>query len=98
MAQWGDEECYWENSGGGETGQGGGDQEDSEEVSVVELRVPLCCDDCEEKIMDHLMGLDGVEGVLCDQDQQKVTVSGSASSDDILTACQELFPDAELWD
>lgn len=45
-------------------------------VPVLELKVPMCCDKCQEKVMEALEECDGVEDVICDQYNQRVTVTG----------------------
>ncbi|XP_024378999.1 uncharacterized protein [Physcomitrium patens] len=46
------------------------------EVPVLELRVPMCCEKCKEKVKEALEELDGVQDVVCDQYNQLVTVTG----------------------
>jgi copper chaperone CopZ len=45
-------------------------------VPVLELRVPMCCEKCEEKVKEALEELDGVKNVVTDQYNQRVTVTG----------------------
>lgn len=45
-------------------------------LPVLELRVPMCCEKCEEKVKEELEELEGVRDVICDQYNQRVTVAG----------------------
>lgn len=45
-------------------------------LPVLELRVPMCCEKCQEKVKEELEELDGVQDVICDQYNQRVTVTG----------------------
>jgi copper chaperone CopZ len=45
-------------------------------LPVLELTVPMCCEKCEEKVKEELEELDGVRDVICDQYNQRVTVTG----------------------
>jgi copper chaperone CopZ len=45
-------------------------------LPVLALRVPMCCEKCQEKVKEELEELDGVQDVICDQYNQRVTVTG----------------------
>ena len=45
-------------------------------MPVLELRVPMCCEKCQEKVKEELEELEGVRSVHCDQYNQRVTVTG----------------------
>lgn len=45
-------------------------------LPVLELRVPMCCEKCQEKVKEELEELEGVQDVICDQYNQRVTVTG----------------------
>ena len=45
-------------------------------VPVLELKVPMCCSKCEEKVRDELEDLEGVRDVVTDQYNQRVTITG----------------------
>lgn len=64
---------------------------------TVKLKVPLCCEACEERITNHMLALHGVESVTCDQVKQKVTVRGTASDSDILKQGREAFKQTRFW-
>lgn len=45
-------------------------------LPVLELKVPMCCEKCQEKVREELEELEGVRDVVCDQYNQRVTVTG----------------------
>jgi len=45
-------------------------------VPALELKVPMCCDKCEEKVKEELEELNGVRSVICDRYNQRVTIIG----------------------
>lgn len=45
-------------------------------LPILELTVPMCCEKCEEKVKEALEEVDGVRSVICDQYNQRVTVTG----------------------
>lgn len=45
-------------------------------VPVLELRVPMCCEKCQEKVKEAVEECEGVKNVVCDQYNQRVTVTG----------------------
>jgi copper chaperone CopZ len=45
-------------------------------VPALELKVPMCCDKCEEKVKEELEELNGVRSVICDRINQRVTIVG----------------------
>lgn len=64
---------------------------------TMELKVPICCEGCEERVLSRLIDIDGVRSVNCDQEKQKVTVSGTASPAEVLHACKKLFKRSKWW-
>jgi hypothetical protein len=70
--------------------------DDQSRSMVIELRVPLCCVKCEEKVTDGIMLLEGVEEVTCDRTENRVTVKGSANPDKVLKRVRKVKPRAEL--
>lgn len=66
-------------------------------LETVKLKVPLCCEACEERITNHMLALEGVESVTCDQVKQKVTVRGSASPSEVLMQGRECFRNTRFW-
>lgn len=63
----------------------------------MKLKVPLCCEACEERITNHMLALEGVDSVTCDQVKQKVTVRGTASPSEILRQGRECFKQTRFW-
>ena len=63
----------------------------------VELKVPICCDNCERKVTACLEYVDGVESVLCDQWQKKVIVYGNVKPDVVLKRVRRVKKASELW-
>ncbi|KAL2643695.1 hypothetical protein R1flu_011282 [Riccia fluitans] len=37
------------------------------ELHTIRLKVPICCQACEERITNRLLGMEGVQSVTCDQ-------------------------------
>jgi copper chaperone CopZ len=66
-------------------------------LETVKLHVPLCCEACEERITNHMLALEGVESVTCDQVKQKVTVRGTASPSEVLRQGRECFKHTRFW-
>ncbi|CAM6094976.1 unnamed protein product [Calypogeia fissa] len=64
---------------------------------TIKLKVPLCCEACEERITNHMLALEGVESVTCDQAKQKVTVIGTASPSEVLRQGRECFKNTTFW-
>jgi copper chaperone CopZ len=68
-----------------------------EYLETIKLHVPLCCEACEERITNHMLALEGVESVTCDQVRQKVTVRGTASPAEVLRQGRECFKNTRFW-
>ncbi|KAL2635970.1 hypothetical protein R1flu_007449 [Riccia fluitans] len=66
-------------------------------LHTVRLKVPICCEACEERITNHLLDMEGVQSVTCDQIKQKVVVTGSADPAQILRASKECFKHSKYW-
>jgi copper chaperone CopZ len=45
-------------------------------LPIMELTVPMCCEKCQEKVKEALEEVEGVRNVICDQYNQRVTVTG----------------------
>lgn len=76
---------------------GGSNVYESRYAESIKLKVPLCCEACEERITNHMLALEGVESVTCDQVKQKVTVRGTASPSEILRQGRECFKNTRFW-
>jgi copper chaperone CopZ len=46
-------------------------------LPILELKVPMCCDKCQQKVKEELEGLEGIRSVECDQFNQRVTITGN---------------------
>lgn len=66
-------------------------------LQTIRLKVPICCEACEERITNRLLELGGVQTVTCDQIKQKVIVTGTADPSDILRASKECFKHSKYW-
>lgn len=66
-------------------------------VMTMELKVPICCEGCEERVLSRLIDIDGVQSVKCDQLRQKVTVSGTAPPAEVINACKKIFKRSKWW-
>lgn len=64
---------------------------------VLEFRVPLCCEGCQERIMKHFRHVRGVENVSCDLNRHKVVIHGYAPPHEVLRILRKQFPRAEFW-
>ncbi|KAL2645199.1 hypothetical protein R1flu_012786 [Riccia fluitans] len=63
---------------------------------TVELKVPVCCEACEERVIHALLNCSGVESVRCDAIKQRVTITGTAAPADLLKICKKLHKRSEL--
>ncbi|KAL2644367.1 hypothetical protein R1flu_011954 [Riccia fluitans] len=64
---------------------------------VIELRMPLCCEGCIEKVHKKLKAMDGVSSVICDQEMQKVVVKGDAKPETVLKKARKIHKRADFW-
>ncbi|KAL2644639.1 hypothetical protein R1flu_012226 [Riccia fluitans] len=64
---------------------------------VVELKVPLCCQGCEENVRFELTSLDGVNEISVDMETQKVVVKGEIQPSTILKTVKRVENRAEFW-
>ncbi|KAH9574570.1 hypothetical protein CY35_01G065100 [Sphagnum magellanicum] len=62
-----------------------------------ELRVPMCCSKCEDKVCEALIEMSGVDEVQTDQYNQKVTVVGMVEPEDVLKRVKCIKKRTELW-
>ncbi|KAL3699593.1 hypothetical protein R1sor_017615 [Riccia sorocarpa] len=73
------------------------DTEGLEKMGIVELRMPLCCEGCVEKVQRKLKSVRGVASIECSQEQQKVVVRGSAAPEDVLKGAKAALPRSTFW-
>ncbi|KAG6554179.1 hypothetical protein Mapa_004095 [Marchantia paleacea] len=64
---------------------------------VIELKVPICCEGCVEKMEKKLILMEGVVGVECDVEKQKVTVRGTAKPEAVLKKARKIQKRSDLW-
>ncbi|BFI41710.1 hypothetical protein MPTK2_8g01830 [Marchantia polymorpha subsp. ruderalis] len=68
------------------------------EFRVLDFMAPLCCEGCIERVVKHLLGVEGVEGVQCNSDSQIVTVQGYTPPELVLKAVRKEFKrGADFW-
>jgi copper chaperone CopZ len=65
----------------------------------VALMVPICCTKCAEKVKEVLWEVEGVNAVMCDRYNHKVTVTGSGYIDPerVLKKAKQVQSKSELW-
>ncbi|BBN03137.1 hypothetical protein MPTK1_2g21040 [Marchantia polymorpha subsp. ruderalis] len=67
----------------------------------IELKVPLCCEYCEENVRGELTILEGVKEIMFDTSTQKVVVIGhldvQLEPSMVLNAVKKVKNRAELW-
>lgn len=61
------------------------------------LKVPICCEGCEKRVVKRLLKVPGVALVQCDIDRQRVTVRGTADTDEVLREAKKAFNRSRLW-
>lgn len=64
---------------------------------VLELRVPMCCEKCVEKVKEAVEECDGVKNVICDQYNQRVTVTGFVDPNKILRRVRKVKKKSEFF-
>lgn len=67
-------------------------------VQPIELKVPMCCEKCVKKVRARLIDLEGVENVVCDQYNQKVTVHGRVDPARVLQRVKLVKKRSAFWD
>ncbi|KAG0562670.1 hypothetical protein M758_9G092600 [Ceratodon purpureus] len=66
-------------------------------LPVIELKVPMCCNKCKEKVQEELEEMEGVKDVLCDQFNQRVTVTGYADPLRVLKRVKKVKKKSEFF-
>lgn len=64
----------------------------------IELKVPMCCEKCAKKVKERLLQLEGVENVVTDQYNQKVTVHGRVDPSRVLQRVKLVKKRSVFWD
>lgn len=67
-------------------------------MQPIELKVPMCCEKCAKKVKDRLLDLEGVEDVVTDQYNQKVTVYGHVDPERVLNRVKLVKKRSAFWD
>ncbi|XP_015881237.1 heavy metal-associated isoprenylated plant protein 28 isoform X2 [Ziziphus jujuba] len=65
--------------------------------TIVEMRVHMDCNGCQEKVKNALQKLKGVDGIDIDMNLQKVIVTGWAEQKKVLKTVRKTGRRAELW-
>ncbi|KAL2633129.1 hypothetical protein R1flu_004608 [Riccia fluitans] len=85
-----------DNAGKG-SGDKAADDKKKQDRDVV-LYVPMCCQDCEERVKLPLSEMEGVKSVDCNWYKRRVVVSGKDLSPlSLLLRCQTVFKKAAMW-
>ncbi|CAN8304365.1 unnamed protein product [Cochlearia groenlandica] len=66
-------------------------------IQTFSLKVNIHCEGCNQKVKKLLQKIEGVYHVKVEQEQQKVTVSGSVDSDTLIKKLVKAGKHAELW-
>lgn len=66
-------------------------------LQTLLLKVPICCEGCEKRVVKKLLKVPGVVSVRCDIDRQSVTVRGTADTDEVLREAKKAFKKSRLW-
>lgn len=64
----------------------------------IQLKVPMCCEKCAKKVKDRLLDLEGVEDVVTDQFNQRVTVYGHVDPERVLNRVKHVKKRSAFWD
>ncbi|KAL2609901.1 hypothetical protein R1flu_028474 [Riccia fluitans] len=68
---------------------------------MIELKVPMCCECCEENVREELIVLEGVKEISIDMNVQKVVVvshyDAKLEPSVVLDAVKKVKHRAELW-
>ncbi|CAM6119944.1 unnamed protein product [Calypogeia fissa] len=69
------------------------------EVKTVDMKVPICCEECNESVAMALGALKDVKKVKCDIPKEKVVVeiTNDAKPDDILLEVRKVFRKSRFW-
>jgi len=66
-------------------------------LPVLELRVPMCCEKCQEKVKEAVEECDGVKNVVTDQYNQRVTVTGFVDPLKVLRRVRKVKKKSEFF-
>ncbi|KAL3696839.1 hypothetical protein R1sor_010915 [Riccia sorocarpa] len=75
--------------------EGSSDEDDG--LITVELRMPSLTDECEDRVQQKLIAVDGISTVHIDVTRQKVTVKGTVQAATVLAKAKKIMPHTQLW-
>lgn len=64
----------------------------------IEMKVPMCCEKCAKKVKERLLQMEGVENVITDQYNQKVTVHGRVDPSRVIERVKRVKKRSAFWD
>lgn len=71
---------------------------EKEKNKPIVMSVSICCSSCVDIIDADFKKVTGIKTVECDIFRNKVTVTGTATLADVLSAARRHFKDAAVWD
>ncbi|CAM6103752.1 unnamed protein product [Calypogeia fissa] len=72
-------------------------KEEKKPPAPIELKVPFCCEGCQDRIQSALIELEGVDSVKLDPDSEKVTITGKVKPEDALKEAKRVVKRSEMW-
>ncbi|XP_078159569.1 heavy metal-associated isoprenylated plant protein 23-like [Carex rostrata] len=78
-------------------GGGHGHKKKKKQLQTVELKIRMDCEGCEMKVKKALSSLKGVQSVVINMKQQRVTVVGYVEANKVLKKAQSTGKKAEIW-
>lgn len=73
-------------------------KKDEKKNEPIVIRASICCTSCVDLMAADFKKVTGIKTTEYDIFRQKVTVTGTATLADVLSAARRHFKDAELWD
>ncbi|XP_057981056.1 heavy metal-associated isoprenylated plant protein 45 [Malania oleifera] len=67
-------------------------------TTVVELRVGLHCEECIKKILKAIKKIKDIETYNVDTQQNKVTVTGNVTTEEVIRVLQKSGKTASTWE
>lgn len=67
-------------------------------MQPIEMKVPMCCEKCAKKVKERLLQMEGVENVITDQYNQKVTVHGRVDPSRVIERVKRVKKRSVFWD
>lgn len=72
-------------------------KEEKKPPAPIELKVPFCCEGCEERIQAALIEMEGVDSLKLDSVAEKVTITGKVKAEDALKEAKKVVKRSEMW-